>query len=442
MEADTTETLTRFPPGLPTMLAAPIALGASPLTAARLLLALAAFATWTGLVVLISSVASLRTSILIALAALCTPAIFTLHLSVLSEPAFLAVLVAVIGGLCATARSAEIWPVVWVGLALAAGVMLRYAGVALTLAAAWWILAVARHQFSRGERLGRVALAVGPSAVMLGAWLVRSTRLEGARGVRTLGTYGDLGATARQGLETLVSWVVPTGSGGWRYPIAALVFVGAVVMGRATWPRLRAKAGFLWLLATVAAAYAGFIVVSRLFADPNIPFDGRILSPFLLLCEITLGVVTAAWWWDRSWKARIAVASVLLLWFAFSAGVTIYWITFAREDGFDFAGIDWRESSTIAWVRDSAGGAHRTLYTNWPAAVYFQAQRLSHDLPKSLEADSLHRFRDMLTSTNGVVVGFAPVSRDFAAPDSIAALMGLRLVARFHDGAVWELPRD
>ncbi len=438
--ADTTEPLTHFPPGLPTLLAAPIALGAPPLSAARLVIALAAFATWTGLVLLTTGVASVRTSVLIAVAALFTPAILNVHLSVLSEPVFFAVLVAVLGGLWAGTRSPTLWPALWVGLATAAGGMLRYAGASLVLAAVWWLFVAGPQQMRTRERLARVALAGLPSGVVLAAWLLRSIRLEGVQGVRAFGTYGGLGATGREGLETLVSWAVPLGTGGWRYAIAALLFIGAIMLGRSVWPRFCSTGGFLALLNTVALAYAGFIFASRIVADPNIPFDERILSPLLLLAEIALGLAIAAWWPERSRAARFAVGSVVLLWFAVSAGVSISRIVVAREDGNDFAGSDWRDSPTIAWVRDSAGGAHRTLYTNWPAALYFQAQRASHDVPETLDGLTLHRFRDRLAHTRGAMVGFSVVSPDVAPPDSIAALMGLRLVARFDDGAVWELP--
>jgi hypothetical protein len=438
--ADTTEPLTHFPPGLPTVLAAPIALGAPPLIAARLVIALAAFATWAGLVLLTTSVASIRTGVLIAVAALLTPAILNVHLSVLSEPVFFAVLVAVLGGLWAATRTVRIWPALWVGLAAAAGVMLRYAGASLVVAAVCWLFLAGQQRIRARQRLARVALAVLPTGMVLAAWLLRSIRLEGVQGVRTFGTYGDLGATGREGLETLVSWAVPLGTGGWRYSIAALLFIGAVMLTRSAWPRFRSTASLLTLLGTVAVAYAGFILVSRIVADPNIPFDERILSPLLLLAEIALGLTIAAWWPERSRDARLAVGGVVVLWFAVSAGVSISRIVVAREDGNDFAGSDWRDSPTVAWVRDSAGGAHRTLYTNWPAAVYFQAQRASHDLPETLDGITLHRFRDRLTHTHGAVVGFSAVSPDMALPDSIAALMGLRLVARFADGAVWELP--
>ena len=136
------------------------------------------------------------------------------------------------------------------------------------------------------------------------------------------------------------------------------------------------------------------------------------------------------------------VGAVLLIWCGVSTGVSVVRIVQALGDGNDFAGSDWRDSPTIAWVRSDPGGAHRALYTNWPAALYFQAQRGSHDLPASLDGLTLHRLRDRLAATHGVVVGFAVQNPDIAPPAMIARLMGLHEIARFADGAVWEEQRD
>jgi len=454
--ADTTEPLTHFPPGFPTVIAAPIVLGVSPAQAGRLIVVLAAFVTWTGLVVLITGVATLRTGALVGLAALGTPAILNVHLSVLSEPPFLSALVVALAGMWGIYRSPQRWPALWTGLAVAAAVMLRYAGLSLVVAALWWVvLGPGRRQLSVWGRIQRAGLVAAPSAVLLAAWLLRSIRLGGTNGIRTLGTYGAFGVAARQGLETLVSWAAPVGTGWWRFLFLAVAMASVAGMTRvirasvhdapATAPEPsgdvsgpRSTIAFLLLGAGVAVVYVGFVIASRLVADPNIPFDERMLSPLLLLAEIEIGVLIAAWR-GRDNLTRAVIACVLVAWFVCSTFVSVSRIVVAREDGDDFAGSDWRDSPTIAWVRSSAGGANRALYTNWPAAVYFQAHRASHDLPTSLNGLALHRFRERLARSHGVVVGFAARSPDVAPPDSVALLMGLHEIARFGDGAVWEL---
>ena len=441
--------MTHFPPGFSAIVAVPIALGAPPIPAGRLIIVLAAVVTWAGLVALLIREVGSRPAALIGVAILCTPAIVSVHLSILSEPPFLTALVAVVAGMWAMSRSPKLGPAVWTGLAVAAAVMLRYVGVSVALAAGWWAIAgVGRRRLAVRDRLLAAALVLVPSGLTLGAWLLRSVRLEGVQGVRTLGAYGDLGGSVRAAVSTIVAWVVPIGSGGWRYVVAAAVAVGAVAMTRAIWPRTRDRisgdAGVAFprcvlvsVVATVGIAYLGFAFVARLVADPDIPFDERILAPLFLLMEIAAGLVVAAWWGAQSRRRRVLVGGVLLIWCGVSMGASVVRIVQALGDGNDFAGSDWRDSPTIAWVRSDTGGAHRALYTNWPAALYFQAQRGAHDLPATLDGLTLHRLRDRLAVTHGVVVGFAVQNPDVAPPEMIARLMGLHEIARFADGAVW-----
>jgi hypothetical protein len=453
--ADTTEPLTHFPPGFSTIVAAPVALGVSPIQAGRLVVVLAAIATWAALVAVLIRETTTRAAALIGVAVLCTPAIVSVHLSILSEPPFLTALVAVVAGMSAMSRSPKFWPAFWTGLAAAAAVMLRYVGVSLALAAGWWaIMGVGRRRIALRDRLVAAALVLAPSGLTLAAWLLRSVRLEGVEGVRTLGTYGDLGGSIREAVSTVVSWVVPVGGGSWRYLVTAAVVAGAVAMTRAIWPRARGRivgdagvAPTRWALVPVAAtlgiAYLGFVFVARLVADPDIPFDERILAPLFLLTEIAAGLVVAGWWREQSRRSRFLVGAVLLIWCGVSASVSVVRIVQALEDGNDFAGSDWRDSPMIAWVRSDTGGDHRPLYTNWPAALYFQAHRGSHDLPTTLDGLTLHRLRERLAFTHGLVVGFRVQNPDIAPPDAIARLMGLHEIARFADGAVWgEAPLD
>jgi hypothetical protein len=458
--ADTSEPLTHFPPGFSTLIAAPIALGVSPLQAGRMVVVVAAGATWAGLVALIALAAGVRTGLIVGLAALCTPALVTLHLSILSEPPFLTALVVVLAGMWALSESPAPWRAFATGLGLAGAVMLRYVGVSLGVAAVWWgVIGQARARLSPPQRAGRAALLVAPAAATLVPWLLRSVHVGGPASVRQFGAYGDLGATARDGLETIAAWIVPVGIGSWRFAVAGLVLVGVGLMARSVWQRVsRTAAGngetapavvavrraerLLAIIGSVAGAYVTFIITSRVLADPNIPFDERILAPVLLLGEIAIALVIGIWWRGRRRLTRVAVAVGVLAWFVASGVVSVQRIAFARDDGNDFAGSDWRDSPTIAWVRSPRGGGQRTLYSNWPAALYFQAHRSSHDLPATLDRLALHRFRERLARSHGVVVGFTTASPDVASPDSVARLLGLRQIARFDDGSVWEMPQD
>src|SRR5205085_8412252 len=88
--ADSTSALSHFPPGYPTAIALPVAVGMTPMNAARAVNAATAFvdigvASW-----LVTSIAGSIAGIVLALALVVMPVFVELHASVLSEPLFLA----------------------------------------------------------------------------------------------------------------------------------------------------------------------------------------------------------------------------------------------------------------------------------------------------------------------------------------------------------------
>jgi hypothetical protein len=479
VSVDTTSPLTHYPPGFSTLIAVPIAAGLASIESARLVIVLAAFVTWFCLVVVIARAAGTGAGVLGATAVLVTPDVVMQHLSILSEPPFLAALVITVGGMAEMAREqnesgAVDWRVTAVtGLAGAAAVMLRYAGLALVAGAVLWVVtgfgapftrrsarAAAGYEkpdwMARARLGGRAALIVAPTALALGAWVLRTRSLGNSNTVRTFGIYSGFGATALQGLRTITDWLIPVGHGSWRTGVAAVIATAALVIVVSVYARFRRAASVdaqpddaairvsaaLGALIYSAVTYIGFLVVSRLAADQYIPFDERLLSPFMLLAESAAAIVLVIWWRERRWPARVlAVGGVVIAaWLVASASGTARLIEEARLDGGDFAGIDWVDSPTLAWVRSPTGGLHRVLYTNWPVAVYFHADRASHDLPDNVDPLTLRRFHDRLSRSNGVVVGFTTPSRDYAPMDALSQLLGLRLIEHFEDGSVWELP--
>jgi hypothetical protein len=114
-------------------------------------------------------------------------------------------------------------------------------------------------------------------------------------------------------------------------------------------------------------------------------------------------------------------------------------MTYALTEGADLAGSAWRDSPLVGWVRSGAS-MRAPLFTNWPSVLYFHAHRASRGLPGSLDPALVRAFGDTLRRRRGVLVGFAVPSRDYAAPESLAARLGLRRVASLPDGAAWVSP--
>lgn len=441
VSSDSTSALAHFPPGYSTALAIPVALGMEPPQAARLVDALAAAVTVATLVLVLGVATTPVAGALLGVAFIVTPAMATVHLSVLSEPLFLALVALTLAAMVYAANRP-----LRAGITAALGAMVRYAGASLVGAEVLW--AFARRAPLR-ERVRRATLATAPAVLLEGAWVIR-TRLAagGAHAIRRFALYGDLGPTLVGGGATLRDWLVPDTDPEWPLPhrelvalAAGAVLVTLLVLG-ARAARADARAGsrrhawrVLCACALLVACYLGMIFVSRLIADPAIPLDERILAPFLLLATTALAGGIASWWrTSSSHLARGAVAVALLGWSLSSASVTLDDARFALDYGSDFASEQWRHSPLLDWARTD--GATHPLYTNWPAAVYFHLHRTSYTLPEKTERANLAAFVDTLRRRDGRVLLFDASNADDFVADSLVALRGLHVVARLDDGMV------
>jgi len=455
--ADSSSPLAHFPPGYSTALALPVALGMAPPQAARLVDALAAAVTVTTLVLVVGSATTVLAGAAFGIALLATPAMTTVHLSVLSEPLFLALLALTLAAMVyAPDRPLR------AGMAATLGAMVRYAGASLVGAVALWSFA---RRAPLRERVRRAGVAVLPAVLLEGAWVVR-TRLAsgGEHAIREFALYGGLGPTLREGGDTLRHWLVPETDPEWSLPhrgaialVAAAVLITLIVLGaRAARRSARAamSTGMLtspgsdigsdaparaWRLlracALLIACYAAMIAVSRLLADPAIPLDERILAPFLLLATTAAAVAIACWWRATTLHAaRTAVAVALIGWGLSSASVSLDYGRLALGYGSDFASEQWRHSPLLDWARTE--GATHPLYTNWPAAVYFHLHRPSYSLPTPDEVEELEDFADTLRRRDGRVLLFDAPNADDIVARSLVEQPGLRVVARLDDGVV------
>ena len=138
--ADSSSPLAHFPPGYSTALAVPVALGMAPPQAARLVDALAAAVTVVTLVLVVGSATTTLAGEALGGALIVTPAMATVHLSVLSEPLFLALLTLTLAAMVyAPDRPLR------TGMAAALGAMVRYAGASLVGAVTLWSSRAARR---------------------------------------------------------------------------------------------------------------------------------------------------------------------------------------------------------------------------------------------------------------------------------------------------------
>lgn len=446
--ADSTSALTHFPPGYPTVLALPVRLGMAPPQAARLVEALAAAVTIITLVLLVAEATTLLTGVLLGLALLVTRAMELVHLSVLSEPLFLACTALTLAAMVRARRPLAI------GIPAALGALTRYAGVVLVGAGALWALV---PRGSPAERLRRAAWALLPALLLQGAWVLRTRRLHEPGEIRHFAWYGSLGPTLRQSGATIRDWLVPD-PGAWSDPIpyrpaiafAAVIVVAAiVVMGtrRAidAWNRPPAEgapsseheapARLLAACALLIVCYIGMLVVSRLFADPGIPFDSRILAPAVLIASVAIATCMALWWrHGSSMVTRIAVGIAIAGWALSSAATNAGEVQYALGWGSDLAGEEWQRSELLDWARTT--GATHPLYSNWPSAVYFHLHRPSRYVPPARDTALLAAFADTLRATDGRAIVFTVPGVDYMTRETLERAPGLRIVTELEDGVV------
>lgn len=420
---DGTAALGHFPPGFSLALAGPVALGADPIQAGRVLEAASAAAA-AGMVVWMALAAGgPAAGALAGVFLFVTPGFALDHLRVLSEPLFLAL---------AALTLLLMWrvpgrPLVH-GLVAAGASVVRYAGVSLAGAAALWALS---RPGTLRRRLGSATLALTPTAVVQVAWALR-THAE-SENVRTFGIKGGLGTTLHEGWDTLTAWLVPgVGPPVFRavLALAVLVVVAAVLRNAA-----RRERTFFAALGLAAACYAGLVLFSRLFADESIPLDERLLSPLFLFASLGVASAAGMLWRDAQPAVRSTGALVLAVWLAASAWRTGVTVHEAREGGWGYAGVDWRQSDLVRWLRSD--GAGYALFTDNPADVWFATGRRSWKLPETLDPDAVAAFGAVLRRRHGVVIGFTEPLEEMARPDELAARLGLGELARFEGGVVW-----
>ena len=190
---ESTARLCDFPPGFPIAIAALEKAGVPSERGATWVEAASAFATVAGSTLLVSAATVPSAGAVAAVAVLVTPALVEDHYVVMSEPLFLALLVAILG-LAATERPRAYA----LGVVAGAAAMVRYAGLALLLAAA------ARSALAPGTQRRRVVAAVlasAPGVLALLLWTAGraecGSMVEGRFRRDSLGGMGHASTLAR-----------------------------------------------------------------------------------------------------------------------------------------------------------------------------------------------------------------------------------------------------
>lgn len=450
---DSTAPLVHFPPGFPAAIAAGVLAGATPENAARLVEATAAAVTAISIVLMADAAAGIIAAIVALGIIAVTPAFVIVHASVLSEPLFLALLALFTWQLACERRGTDTRRTLVLGAIAAAATLVRYAGASLVVAVvleAWWTVDGTWRTTWR-LRARRAFVAAELPVIALAIWMLTRPHSDDAEKIRDVGVYtSGLGATLAGGVQTAERWLAPGVEAGVAGTIAALaVFAALCLLGVRTIRSARrgtvtaTERRLYRATAIVLAAYVAVVGASRLLADPGIPLDDRLLAPVFLLAALTLGVAFAAFWRASYFDRRgmvLLTAGILASWMWGSSEVAAGWVNDFRSDGGDMAGYEWAASPLVAWAAHAPAGT--TLYSNWPAAIWFHTARATHEIPADLDSATASEFGDKIAREHGALLAFRERAGDYAPPDSLAAMAGLVAMARWPGGTIWRAPAD
>jgi len=422
-DPDSTSPLQHFPPGYSIVVAPGVAAGLSSVQGARLEQALAAGGTLGLSFWLVSGVAGTAGGLLAALVLLVTPAMASDHVRILSEPLFLVLL---LGTVLLMVRLPE-RPLSCGALAAAAG-LVRYAGFSLSGAGA--LIAAWRSGPGWRDRARAASLVALPGILAQGAWSLRA-HLEGGS-VREIARYGGVAQTLGEGWHTLLVWLAPGVTSAARVVAAAVVaLVAAAFLVRAA----RKARALFGVLAVAAASLAALVFLSRVFADPDIPFDDRMLSPLMVLASLAVSAALVLSMRDMPRTMRIASVVAVAAWVTASGAASLRFVHEARDGGWGYAMPGWQASRVVRWLREE-GGSH-ALFTNNAAGIWFFTHRPSRGLPESYDSRDLADFGEVLRSRRGVIAAFKDGYDTGTSADSVARLLHLRQLVHTAAGTVF-----
>jgi hypothetical protein len=438
--ADSLTITSHYPPGFVLALAAPIALGLPPETAARLVRAAGFAATVILATIIVAVVAGFPAGVLAGLFVLLSPFVVFVHTILFSEPLFLPLVLATLGLMTFYPDRPLLY-----GVAAGLGVGVRVIGIALTGAGMLWTFA--RPGTARA-RVGRAAIVFAPSMLVELAWLLY-VRAHHGTDARAFGWYGPAMPLVRKLFGVTLWWFWPAEAhGAWTAVAKGAVFITFAIASVVAWRRGDARERrLLAAAALIAIVYDATYLIARLIVEWGNVFEIRNFS----IVDALFAVILAASL-GRSWPAlprggRVAVGAVVAAWIAAASWGSWTFLRDAARESQAFA-FESRASALLTWVR--ADPYHREIYTNYNALVWRTTGRRTRDLPLLFDRDTVAALGAAMARTHGVLIGWpskTPVFQlhpwqmaQWASPDTIAATLHLPVLVRTREGTIWGPP--
>ncbi len=339
-------------------------------------------------------------------------------------------------------------------LAVGLAFLTRYLGVALAAAGVCAIFLLSKKRWPARTCEAALFLLLASLPVLL--WSLRGALLTGAPTDRQFGFHPLSLRHAAHFLDVLAAWVAPATTPRLVKGVLLLVILPAFAWtcSRPPWKLARGEPfpAICLLLSLSALFYCLALAASISFFDAATPVDYRILSPlFLFGLLLTVHAVR-----DLSRRARakgvtrIAIAAALLLLAALYAYRAVRFTVEGYVSGRGFTAREWRESKTMERIKALPPPA--PVYSNAYDAVFFFTGRTAVRIPYKFHTGAsvgnadyesdLSRMKRRMIKEGGRLAYFytVPWRRHFAAEEELVEKLGLRLLSRDTDGAIYDIP--
>jgi len=453
--------LTHYPPLLPVLLAGLSAIGLQASSAAVALNAVCQALSVFLLALLVRRATGLDWLGLLAGTFLAlSPRLMDVHVSVLSEPPFLALTLLCLYLLIVYLQTRRRWLLGPLAAAAAMAVLARYVGVVVIATIGLSLLAWNGRSWKR--RLGDAILFGLSAGLPLVAWLVRNKLVGGSAANRQLAFHPPQADKLLAGLEAMGRWFLAS----YLPSPAGIVFVGVLVaaalatavllrrpdptappptVGRST----RDVASAMGLLLLFSLLYVGFLLVSITFVDAHTPLDNRLLTPLLgpLVGLLACLVVALPRLVVRRWL--MGVLALGLLGLAGAQAKQLAAELRGRLDAEGFASRAWQRSSVLQNL--ATANPSRTFYSNWPDLIHYLTGRTAclppvRRNPYSLQPNAdyaveLERMEQALRAGAWLVWLDEPGRSYLGDSRELVERLNLRVLMKTSGGTIYVLPR-
>ncbi|MEO8433359.1 MAG: glycosyltransferase family 39 protein [Pyrinomonadaceae bacterium] len=458
--------LTHYPPLYPSLLALLSATHVSGETAARWLqAALFGANVWiVGLAIARYARESFWLPIIGALLTLTAPDLASVHTFALTEPLFILLTVSCLVTLARFLETERWWYLIVAALLAALAVLTRYVGGAVISTGVIALLLAGKPDW-RKRFTSAIAFGAIASIPML-VWMLRNARLSGAATDRQLDFHLPGLKQVVLVFSTFSSWLL---LGKVRTDLRAAFFVAEVIVASIfilyLWKQVRqssstrvrsggtpsphyglAKLPLVILIFVVC--YVGFLVITATLFDVVI-FDDRAMVPVHAVSIILFLCVVWKFWphFDGRRVIRMALVLVAVNLLGSYSLRAVNWFNRTRQDGQIYASRIWKDSQTIAYLRNLPPEVF--IYSNGYDGIYYLTGRPGQFIPEktvfvtgranqNYEAE-LEKMRKTLREKKSVLVYFNTLPERWYQPaeSELRIRLSLTAISTAKDGSIY-----